>query len=50
MSAWCVFFLVDGCWELDSLWVSEEKATRRALEAEVPRSAVEFRVERWWVR
>lgn len=49
VSVWAVFFLVNECWELDTLWLTEEKATRRAVEADVPNSAVEYRVERWWV-
>lgn len=50
MSVWAVFFLVDGHWELDTLWLTQEKATRRGIEADVPSAGIEYRVERWWVQ
>jgi hypothetical protein len=51
VKVWCVFFIDDEtlAWSLDSIWVTEEKATKRALEAEDVSVSPEYRVERWLV-
>lgn len=50
MAVWAVFFMQEGCWVLDSLWVTSEKAVRRGEEADNAGYSIEFRVEKMWVR